>query len=81
MHPNRRPQDGRRSPCSPPSWRRCPGAVGRIWLVFGAEGRLECDAILPEGLDVHEFGPDHLLGAQRDDLDLEHLVRYALRRP
>jgi len=55
--------------------------VGRIWLVFGAEGRLECDAILPEGLDVHEFGPDHLLGAQRDDLDLEHLVRYALRRP
>lgn len=59
-----------------------PGAGEQAgWLVFGADGGFECHALLPEGLDVYEFGPDYLLGEREDDLELEHVVRYALGRP
>lgn len=53
----------------------------RSWLVFDPEGRFQCHADIPEGITPFEIGADFLLAEVTDDLDVEYVVRYPLRRP
>lgn len=50
------------------------------WLVFDQEGRAHGVVELPEDLEVHEIGPDYVLGRWVDDLGVEYVRRYGLRR-
>jgi hypothetical protein len=51
------------------------------WLVFDAEGRLTCRSRLPAAAEALEFGADYLLTLERDDLDIERVVKYPLFPP
>lgn len=52
----------------------------RQWLVFDPEGRLLGPMQLPGTLTPLQIGRDFVLGAWRDELDVEHLRLYALQR-
>ncbi len=61
-----------------------PAEADPGWLVFGAEGRFECRASLPfDGNpgEIYEIGADYVLGKMYDELDVEHVRRFALTRP
>lgn len=60
-----------------------PGEDDPGWLVFDADGRLQCRADLPfqQTWDVYEIGRDYVLGKIDDELDVEHVRRYGLTRP
>lgn len=49
--------------------------------VFDRLGRLLGSVALPPGLQVTRIGPDYVLGIWRDDMDLEHVRMYRLRKP
>ena len=49
--------------------------------VFDAMGRLLGSVALPPGLQVTRIGPDYVMGICRDDMDLEHVRVYRLRKP
>jgi hypothetical protein len=49
--------------------------------VFDAQGRLLGSVALPPGLQITRIGPDYVLGVWRDDMDLEHVRMYRLRKP
>jgi hypothetical protein len=55
-------------------------ALAGRWTVFDAEGRFVARIALPAGLRVHDIGDDWLLGVERDDLDVERVRLYHLRR-
>lgn len=49
--------------------------------VFDPLGRLLGSVALPPGLQITRIGPDYVLGICRDDMDLEHVRMYRLRKP
>ena len=49
-------------------------------LVFSIEGLLLGSVALPAGFEIHEIGPDYLLGIWRDELDVEYIRVYSLGR-
>ena len=49
-------------------------------LVFSIEGHLLGSVALPTGFEIHEIGPDYLLGIWRDELDVEYIRVYSLER-
>ena len=53
------------------------------WLVFDANGELECRVSVPfaETWDFFEIGVDYVLGLERDELEVEHVRRYSFSRP
>lgn len=58
---------------------RRPGEGPGLWTVFDREGRRLARVRAPARLRVHEIGPDYVLGAWRDDLDVQHVRLYPLR--
>lgn len=52
-----------------------------LWAVFNRDGRFLGELRLPGRFRALEIGDDYLLGIQRDDLDVEHLQRYAIVKP
>ena len=50
------------------------------WHVFSAEGELLGSVTVPPGLEVHEVGPDFLLGVQENELGVPFVRRFELRR-
>lgn len=61
---------------------RRPSDVGPDrWLVFGANGSLRCQAFIPEGIRVHNVGSDFILGTERDQFDVDYVVRYRVDTP
>jgi hypothetical protein len=50
------------------------------WTVFDSSGRMLGLVMTPAGLGVTEFGRDYVLGVWRDDLDVEHVQMYTLRK-
>ena len=50
------------------------------WTVYDSEGKAIARIRLPEHLTVYDIGPDYVLGRERDDLDVEHVRMYRLRR-
>lgn len=61
---------------------RLPGEAGGsdVWVVFEPEGRLVGPVELPRGFTVHEIGEDWVLGELTDELDVEQVRLYGLRR-
>jgi len=58
-----------------------PGAENRTWNVFDPEGALVGRVTLPEKFDPFEIGRDYLLGVGRDEMNVEYVRMYGLRRP
>lgn len=52
---------------------------GQRWIVLDTEGHLVCQASLPEVDQVLEFGGDYMLALDRDEFDVERVVRYQLQ--
>lgn len=50
------------------------------WSVFDAEGRWVASVQTPAGVEIYQIGPDWVLGRGRDDLDVEYVRVYPLRR-
>lgn len=51
-----------------------------MWVVFDPEGKAQGMIEMPEGLEVHEIGEDYILGRWVDELGVEFVQRYGLRR-
>jgi len=52
----------------------------REWIVFDPQGQARGVAWTPPGLEVHGISDEHVLGVWRDELGLEHVRRYRIRR-
>lgn len=50
------------------------------WILFDPAGRARGSIKTPPGLEVHRIGEDFVLGVWKDDLDVEYVKRYRLRR-
>jgi hypothetical protein len=57
-----------------------PGRDSVPWSVFDQSGSWIADLNLPSGFDVHEIGPDWILGSAQNDLDVERIVLLGLKR-
>jgi hypothetical protein len=57
-----------------------PGHQSSDWSVFSATGELLGTVAMPPGIDVLDIGADYILGLQRDELDVEYVEKYRLRR-
>lgn len=58
-----------------------PGDQHPTWTIFDADGKLSGRVSTPPGVRILEIGEDYLLGVYRDDLGVEYLHQYAVRRP
>jgi hypothetical protein len=58
-----------------------PGEREPAWLVFDSDGHLETRLRTPRGLEILEIGSDYILGVSEDDLDVEFVQLFALKRP
>jgi len=60
---------------------RRPGATGPDrWLVFDREGALAARVAVPTSIRLFEVGDDWALAVARDDLDVERVALYRLRK-
>lgn len=50
------------------------------WLIFDPDGRLVARAETPDGFWVHEIGEDYVLGVSWNEMDVERVRLYGLRR-
>ncbi len=50
------------------------------WMIFDPEGRARGILDVPDGLQVLRVGGDFILGVRFDELGVEHVLRYSLRR-
>lgn len=57
------------------AWQRAPVA-----RVFGPDGRLLGRVTLPTGLEVHDVGPDRIVGVRTDELGVEIVQVHTLSR-
>jgi hypothetical protein len=58
-----------------------PGAESRAWSIFDPEGVRVGQIALPERLEPLEIGANYLLGLGWDEMNVEYLRLYSLRRP
>jgi hypothetical protein len=58
-----------------------PGAESRAWSIFDPEGVRVGRITLPERFEPLEIGADYLLGLKWDEMTVEYLYLYSLRRP
>lgn len=59
---------------------RPPHHLTPQWMVFDSSGVARGIVDLPAGLEVHDIGPDYVLGRWLDDLRVEYVRRYRLDR-
>lgn len=55
-----------------------PGIEARRWAVFDPDGRLLGRIELPDRFTIHQIGRYFVLGAWRDEMDVEHVRLYEL---
>lgn len=53
-----------------------PSAPGAEWHVYDPDGRLSGTILLPGRLRPSEITATHILGVERDELDVEYIVKY-----
>jgi len=58
-----------------------PGAENRAWSIFDSDGVRVGRITLPERFDPLEIGADYILGLGWDEMNVEYLQLYTLRRP
>jgi hypothetical protein len=56
------------------------GAIQR-WSIYSAQGEALATLNTPAGFEIHQIGPDFLLGRARDELDVEYIRLYRLATP
>jgi hypothetical protein len=59
---------------------RPPHHLTPRWMVFDSSGVARGTVDLPPQLEVHDIGPDYVLGRWLDDLGVEYVRRYRLDR-
>jgi hypothetical protein len=59
---------------------RPPHHLTPQWMVFDSSGVARGVIDFPPGLEVHDIGPDYVLGRWLDDLRVEYVRRYRLDR-
>jgi hypothetical protein len=59
---------------------RPPHHLTPRWMVFDSSGVARGVVDLPPGLEIHDIGPDYVLGRWLDDLRVEYVRRYRLDR-
>lgn len=60
-------------------WTRAPRTpVSTLWDVFDPDGRFVHTVELPPRFSPHDVGADWIVGVQRDDLDIEYVIRYVV---
>jgi len=59
---------------------RPPHHLTPRWMVFDSSGVARGTVELPSRLEVHDIGPDYVLGRWLDDLGVEYVRRYRLDR-
>ena len=57
-----------------------PGAAVAVWSVFDSTGTLIGEVEAPLGFEPYHIGDDFLLGTWSDELDVEYVMMYGLRR-
>lgn len=57
-----------------------PGDPRSLWSVFSAAGNLLGVVEMPPGIEVLDIGADYVLGLHRDELDVEYVQYFHLRR-
>ena len=57
-----------------------PGDGRFLWSVFSAGGELLGTVDMPPGVEVLDIGADYVLGLRRDELDVEYVQQFQLRR-
>lgn len=57
-----------------------PDSNSRLFHIFDTEGRLVAELDLPRKLEILEIGVDYLLAVVHDEMGVEYLHRYNLRR-
>ncbi len=57
-----------------------PGATIALWSVFDSTGTLLGEVEAPLGFEPYHIGDDFLLGTWHDELDVEYVRLYALRK-
>lgn len=57
-----------------------PSDADRDWYVFAPDGRLLGNLPIPSALTVHEIGGNYVLGTVADELGVERVELYALRK-
>lgn len=50
------------------------------WSVFSAAGEFLGTVLMPPGIDVLDIGVDYVLGLQRDEMGVEYVRKFRLRR-
>lgn len=58
-----------------------PGEDASTWTIFDPDGRLSGQVTAPPSVAILEIGADYLLGVYRDEMGVEYLHQYAVRRP
>lgn len=58
-----------------------PGAASASWTVFGPEGAMLGQVAMPAAFRPTDIGADYVLGVWRDELDVERIRMYPLRKP
>jgi hypothetical protein len=58
-----------------------PADHAQVWTVFDLEGRALARVDLPARFDLHEVGPEYIMGRYRDELDLNFIRIYGLEKP
>lgn len=56
------------------------GEDGRLWAVFDPEGHVLGLVETPRGLRIYEIGEDYLLGSVEDELGVDYIQLWALKR-
>jgi len=57
-----------------------PGATSATWSVFDSAGTLLGELDAPLGFEPYQIGDDFLLGKWRDEMDVEYVRMYELRK-
>lgn len=52
-----------------------------VWTVYDLDGEPVAGITIPAGFEVHEVGPDYLLGVARDEVGVESIELYGLTGP
>lgn len=55
-----------------------PNAEGSRWLVLSATGEPQGEVLLPPAVRLRDAGADYVLATERDEFDVESVVRYRL---
>jgi hypothetical protein len=59
---------------------RRPGYGEELWTVFASDGAMLGDVVMPGDLEVTDIGSDYVLGVARDELGIERVRFYRLRK-